>query len=287
MKKTVLAVVAAVFIALGIQNFLLTKDASNSAQKETAYDRVMRTGVLRCGYAFWPPVFVKDPRSGQYSGVYYDYMELLGKRLKLKIDWAQELSMSTYLEDMKAGKYDVECSGGWPNAQRGKLAEYTTPIFYTPVYLYARKDDKRFDNDYESINKPEVRFVTMIGENSEVYRAEFFPKTTEVSINGTAPIADIVAQLYYNKGDIVFNDEMSSVEFEKTNPGKIRRIQGPAVKVIPDNLSVAKGETKLLSMLNIATEELMNDGSMDRILKKYSLAEPVIYFAAKPYAVSK
>lgn len=38
--------------------------------KESAYDRVMRTGTIRCGYFIWPPGFSIDPNVGKRSGFF-------------------------------------------------------------------------------------------------------------------------------------------------------------------------------------------------------------------------
>lgn len=255
------------------------------APKEQAFDRVMRTKTIRCGYVVWQPVMMKDVNTGAFSGVFYDYMMLLGDRLGLKIEWAQELDLSTYLEDLAAGKYDVECSGGWPNAQRGKVADYTAPVYYSPVYLYTVEGNTKFDKDTSLINSPDVRFATMVGEQSEAYRKSAFPKSTEVSVPGNVPLSDIMQQLVYKKADIVFYDALSAEEFMKTQPGKIRRIPSAPVKVIPNNMSVAKGEARLVSMLNTATEELMNEGAIDRILDKYNLSRDSVLRVAKPYEV--
>ncbi len=37
-------------------------------QKETAFARVMRTGVIRCGYYVFPPVTYRDPDTNALSG---------------------------------------------------------------------------------------------------------------------------------------------------------------------------------------------------------------------------
>ena len=34
-----------------------------SGAKESAYDRVLRTGVLKCGYSVWPPYYTQDPNT--------------------------------------------------------------------------------------------------------------------------------------------------------------------------------------------------------------------------------
>ena len=264
---------------------MIISSVAFAGERESAYDRVMRTGVLRCGYSAWEPIIMKDPNTGQFSGVYSDYMTAMGRRLGLKVEW-QEINMAMYLDDLRVGKIDVECSGGWPNARRGKFADYSTPLFYTPIYLFAAGKDHRFDNHYNKINDPTVRFVTMPGEQSEDYRTEFFPKSQEISVPPSSMLSDILLQIAMGKADVAFWDLMTARNFMKANPGKIRIISGDVVKVIPNNLSVAKGETKLLSMLNIATEELISDGVIEQIMQKYDLTPDVAFRPAKPYIVA-
>lgn len=95
--------------------------------------------------------------------------------------------------------------------------------------------------------------------------------------------ADMLMQLTSGKADVGFYDYMSARLFMKQQPEKIRRIAGPPVKVIANNLSVAKGEFKLVSMLDVATKELLSDGIIDRIMKKYGLDDEVAFKPAKPY----
>jgi ABC-type amino acid transport substrate-binding protein len=52
-----------------------------------------------------------------------------------------------------------------------------------------------------------------------------------------------------------------------------------------NNLSVAKGEFKLVSMLNEATQELEFDGVIDQIMKKNGLDKDSAWKPARPYAV--
>ena len=46
---------------------------------------------------------------------------------------------------------------------------------------------------------------------------------------------------------------------------------------------MAKGETKLLSMLNIAIDELISDGVIDQIMQKHNLTPDIAFRPAKPY----
>jgi len=47
------------------------KDGLTLAPKEPPFERIMRTGVIRCGYVLWPPSSWKDPQHGKFPH-YYD-----------------------------------------------------------------------------------------------------------------------------------------------------------------------------------------------------------------------
>ena len=86
------------------------KPSSQSTQKESAYDRVIRTGTIRCGYFVWPPYFYKDPVTKKFSGGNYEIMEAIGKMLNLKIEWALEVGVGDVVTALNSDKFDVMCA---------------------------------------------------------------------------------------------------------------------------------------------------------------------------------
>lgn len=254
-----------------------------TSRKESVYERVIRTGTIRCGYGLWAPALMKDPNTGKLSGIYYDYVEQLGKELGLKIEWAQELDLSTYLQDLNNGRIDLECSGGWPNAFRGKFVDYTTPIYFNPVYLYARTGFKVDPNHLNALNTPDVRFSVMEGETSAIYREKIWPKTTVYTTLGSAPIMDYIMALRYKKADVALCDHMSIKPWLKQNPGAIYRVSNTPVFFIANNMSVPANETRFLNMLNTATQQILYSGDIERILKKYDVDPDEALRVALPY----
>jgi len=275
----------ALAFVLGLWAHSLLKPATQTAtpHKETTYERVMRTGVIRCGYAVWPPIIDKDPNTGKLSGIYYDYLEALGRALHLKIDWSMEFNLATYIQDINDGKVDLECAGGWPDALRGKKLIYSHPIFYIPFYMYARADDTRFDQSLDAINDSNIRFATMDGDFSATLHDERFPKSQMVSVPSNGPFANLFLEIMHNKADVTGLDAFSGEPYLDKNPGKVRRIPSAPLRVIPNNLSMAWGETDFQSMINTATDALINDGEIDRILDKYSTKNGTSFRVTKPY----
>jgi ABC-type amino acid transport substrate-binding protein len=89
--KSAFIVAIAVLVTLIIEIFILPHNTSTQHSRETAYDRVMRTGVLRCAYGLWDPCVMRDPNTGKFSGIIYDFMQDLGKSINVKCDYVTEV----------------------------------------------------------------------------------------------------------------------------------------------------------------------------------------------------
>lgn len=272
-------------IALTLLMLLFTFPAfAEEGAKESVYDRVMRTGTIRCGYFVWPPFIAKDPNTGAMSGVFYDLTEELGKRLELKILWEQELNFGTYLQDLETGKYDLECAGGWPTATRGKFASYSRPLFYIALVPFVRADETRFAAGTETMNAPEVKISVIDGENSQIIRRQQFSNAQEVGLPQTASPTEMMMNVLTGKADVTFTDTVFGSQFMKENPGKLKMLWPEApLKIIPQNLTVKSEEPRFLDMINTAEEEILLDGTVDRILKKHDPSLKSFYPVAKPY----
>src|SRR5690349_10046206 len=99
-----------------------------SAQRESAFERVMRTRTLRCGYVISPPHLQKDPNTGALSGIAHDALEKMASHLGLKIDWAEQVGWATMLEGLSDGRYDMMGSAVWATSSRALRADALKPL---------------------------------------------------------------------------------------------------------------------------------------------------------------
>jgi ABC-type amino acid transport substrate-binding protein len=148
-----------------------------ATDKESAYDRVMRTGTIKCGYFLYPPVLMKDPNSGKFSGIFYDYIEALAKNLSLKVDWAEEIGLADYPAALESGRIDAYCAGTWIRGSRARVHDYIEPLYYLPLYVYVRKDDHRFDKNPHILNDPQYTLAILEGGATETVRQELFERS--------------------------------------------------------------------------------------------------------------
>jgi len=131
------------------------------AAKESAYDRVLRTGVLRCGYASWDPMLIIDPNTKKASGIAAEAIDKTAQYLGLRVEWTAEYGWGDFILGLDNAQVDVFCAGPTPNADRARVASFTVPFVYGRFPFFSRADDHRFDHDMNALNRPETKIGTV------------------------------------------------------------------------------------------------------------------------------
>ncbi len=259
MKKVILALLLIVF------SFpVAAKD------KESVYDRVMKTGTIRCGYFTWPPYLKKDPNSEELSGPTFDYMEAIGKELDVKIIWAEEIGVGEAITGLDTNRYDVMCMSLWPDPARLKNTLLTDPIFYSAVYAVTRKGDNRFNGSLTKINNPNVTVVGIDGDITHSVGVDTFSKAKMLALPQMSDASHLLHSIVSKKADVTFVDEGLVKDFIKANGDVVQLIKNvPAVKVFPEVLAVRRDEVRLKMMLDSAINILTTNNYAEDILKNH------------------
>ncbi|NTU76597.1 MAG: amino acid ABC transporter substrate-binding protein [Alphaproteobacteria bacterium] len=256
----VLVVALTIATTLVMQHFTVSsvvQGETSVAAKEPAYERVMRTGTLRCGYLFYPKFIERDPNTNAFSGMWYDLMNEIGKQLSLKIEWTEEVGAANAFDGLKSGRYDAVCVPFNQTPGRARVTEFTAPIIFAPTYAYVRADDTRFDNAYEKINDPSVRFAYMEGEFSQYLKAEKFPKAQTVSLPNLTDVSQVYMQIAMGKADVLTTEPSTIEPFLLNNPGKLKRVVGAPLRLQASGISVGVGEEALKALLDTTSGRCM------------------------------
>lgn len=257
--------------------------ANDGAPKETAYERVMRTGVLKCGYYAWPPYFIKDANSGEMSGLAVDYAQAVGDLLDLKIEFVEMAAIGLQAEELKKGLYDAYCLDSYYVFTSIKFLDFGDPFFFAPVFVYVRSDDARFKS-LNGFDATGVKLVGIDGDISVDLARRRFPKAETTTLPANSDAAQIMMNVANGKADGAIIDPGVVQEFNKTNPPGLKPVPvHQAVAVYPISFSVTKGEGELLKVLDGAVSALYNTGITAQIVAKYNLPPDTIYLPAKPY----
>lgn len=281
-----LTIVIAAITAFVVVRFTGSETAAVPASvvKESAYDRVMRTKTLRCGYVVYPQAFMKDPNTGAFSGIIHDITELMGKRIGLNVVWAEEVSFGSMIEGLKAGRYDALCINGWNSGSYSPYLAQTIPLYYSALDAYTWDGNTRFDDQLETANDPSVKISTIDGTATKVIADQNFPKAEQLTMPQTTDYIAALMNVADHKAELAFVERHLAAEFMAKNPGKIRRVKRDRpIRYYANGLEMGIGEPKLLAMLNMTLEEMLGSSDIDAILARYQDTPPSALPVARPF----
>lgn len=267
--KNVLWIVVAVCAALLLQNTVLTAKTAPVAKAETAYDRVIRTGTLRCAYAIYEPWLGKDPNTGKVNGVAADVMAAFEQASGLKIEWGPEIDWGSIAATLQNGKADAFCATVMATPQRGRVLGFSTPLLFSTIEAFVRADDKRFDNNPDRLNQPDVRIAVNMGDLSEEVARRLFPKAQLVYKSPMSGESELFLNVVSNKADVTLSGPSNLTSFNAANPHTVLR------KVVFDrslvsyavSFAVEIHEDALLKLIDTTLHHLNDIGVTDRILR--------------------
>lgn len=259
--------------------------ATSSVQiEESVYDRVLRTGRIKCGYGIWDPIMLKDPNTGKLSGIFYEYMEALAKKLNLKVEWREEIGWGEFGAALNQDRIDMMCSGIWPTAERARSMDFTRSIYYHPMYAWVRSDDQRFDNNLESANNENITFSAQDGTIALAISQEDFPKAEKIVMQQFSGQTEMLLNVTSKKADIVIQDKISVSLFLETNPGSLKQVEGIGpLRFFGNTMAIKTGEYEFQRMIDHATQDLLQSGVMDKIIDKYEKYPDSLLRVSAPY----
>ena len=282
MRRTLLLFLLLIVIFVSLSSSCRQPGPTNTT--EDAYARMIRDGRIRVAYISYPPSFIKDPNSGNFSGIFHEVVQQMGKNLDVRIDYTEEVAWGTMIEAINSGRVDLVCTGLWPTPARGKLADFTAPLYYSTVRAYTRADNSKYDGNLALINDPTTRIAAVDGEMSSIIAKDDFAKAQMDGLPQSTDVSQVLLEVATNKADVTFVEPAVAMEYIKNNPGKIKEVANiRPLRVFPNVFMVGKGEDRFRSTLNTAIQELVNNGFVDKVIDKYEKYPNSFQRVAIPY----
>lgn len=252
-------------------------------ERMLAYDHVKSTGVIRCGYLIYAPFITKDINTGKLGGLTVEMMDAIGGELGYKIEWTEEVSMTTAFEAMGTGRYDVACIPFWITAPRVKVSEPTVPLYYDGYFAAVRRDDTRFGSEgYQRVNADDITISVQEGAAIQSMIPHYFPKAKVIEQMAITDPALQLQDVMAKKADVAFVEMSLFRSFEKNNPDKLKIMTGDPLMVMPAALWVSGGDLKMKSLLDNTILILQSKGVMASLLDKYGGRE-IFSYVRQPY----
>ena len=138
---------------------------------------ILESGELKVGTTGdWNPMSMKDPSTNDYIGFDIDAVKKLAEDIGVEIvfvptDW------KTLVSGIVSNKYDLSTSASL-SPKRALTAGYTNSFFKLATVPLTLKNNLNKFNDWDDINKENVKVAVTLGTVQEQYAKILFPKST-------------------------------------------------------------------------------------------------------------
>jgi ABC-type amino acid transport substrate-binding protein len=242
-------------------------ESTPAAHKETSFERVMRTGTLRCGYGTWYPEFVKDPNTGQFSGYDYDVTNAIGKILSLKIEWVEEAGWGVIEQGVITGRYDMVCNGVWGPPARVKAVNFSMPFVHHPVYAIVANQVEGPTDSLEWLDDPKYAMAIIAGSSGDLIGTMHFPKARKVNALTLSTDGDVMMDIAAHKADFTFANYTTVMRFLESHPGSLKMLDKP-MEVVGGTFLLPNDDPRMKNMIDKALEYLIDSGEDDKIMER-------------------
>lgn len=241
------------------------KPTSNETKNE-----VFSGKIIKVGYISYPPGFIVNPNTKEKSGIFNDVLVEIAKRNGLTIDYKEEVTWATMIEALKTDRVNLIANPVWATKERKENADFSKPVYFSPIGVYVRADDSRFDADRTKLNDPSVKIAAVDGEVNNFIGTSDFPKAELKPFPNNIDVAQLFLEIQTKKKDVTFAEPMFAYDYMQKNPGKLKNIgEKSPIRNYPNCYMYKKGESKVGDFLNAEIEKLIKDGTIDKIIAKY------------------
>jgi polar amino acid transport system substrate-binding protein len=276
-----LMLVASVFILGSCNN-------SNTTNTAETKNEVFANKTIKVGYISYPPGFIVNPNTKEKSGIFNDVLVEIAKRNGLSIDYKEEVSWATMIEVLKTDRVNLIANPVWATKDRKENADFSKPVYYSPIGVYVRADDNRFDTARSKLNDPKIKIAAVDGEINYSIGKQDFPLAEVNPFPNNIDVAQLFLEIQTRKKDVTFAEPMFAYDYMQKNPGKLKNIgEKSPIRNYPNCYMYKKGESKVGDFLNAEIDKLIKDGTIDKIIAKYEPFKGAVIRANDTLGVDK
>ena len=233
--------------------------------KENLWADVQQRGTLRVGVAEAPPLLVRDPKTGDWSGYFLDVMNGFASSIDVEVE-VVETTWGNMVAGLQAGKWDISSALN-RKPQRALAVNYSMPIWSYEIGLLYDTRNPKISADMTSLadfDKEGITIAVMQGAAGDL------------SITPQVKNAKIIRLDGANEGRLAVISKRADVFATDSDIHRITILQNPdwAAQVLPQpaiaKQGIAFGLRKSVPLddvqvLDIYLEEQVATGNVQRL----------------------
>jgi polar amino acid transport system substrate-binding protein len=220
--------------------------------------KTLRWGADPSGGA--PYVFNDPNHPDQYIGYEKEMVDVLATAMGRKAEFVPS-DWETLVSALRRKSFDVIVNGLEPTADRQKQIQFSKPYYIFQLALTVRSDEQQI----HSLADCKKRVVGTLGNTaaSRLLQKEGIPMKAYAD-----PVA-AYEDLKLGRIDAVIMDVPAEVFYVSKDP-KVKRASEPFFRGTY-NIGLRQGDDELKTEVDAAIDKIVNDGSLEQILRKWGL----------------
>jgi polar amino acid transport system substrate-binding protein len=214
--------------------------------EESTWNRVMQSGTLRVsGIPNEPPYYIKDRKTGEWSGIFIDMARDIAQGLGVKMQVVETGSWGGAVLDLQSGKTDITF-GQNPSPAKGKVMQFSNPVMVNSFSTICKNVESK---TWADLNKPAVRIAIDGGSAHEMATRRNAPNAT-ITVFKTREEA--ILAVASGKADCMVMTPLLGLDAVKKNPG-IGKFSVPTPVASTDSciVTLPQPNNRMIEFLNV------------------------------------
>lgn len=239
-----------------------TKQKRDVPANDNSWEIIKKSGILRVGTdATYLPFEIRDPRSGELIGFDIDLMKEICEHLQIKPEF-HVVSFDGIIAGLKTKKYDAIISAMTITEERSKEVSFSIPYYLAgqSIAVHVENDTIRGLEDLKG-----KKIGVQLGTTGEI-------EARKIKDAKVVPYEDIntaFIDLANKNLDAVINDIPTTRAI--VGAKKNLKIVGDMLTKEYYGIAVRKEDVTLLQQINRALEDIIKDGTLDKLKKKWGI----------------
>lgn len=241
----------------------------SSTQAGDTLEKVRSSKELHVGFFVFEPTIMRDPNSGNLSGVFIDMIESIARSLDAKVVY-HEVDLANFAAGLQSRQYDLSIGATFATPQRATAVAFTQPLFYAGYTGVVKKGQAGNFPNWQSLDRPNLRVAVKQGSAIDDFVRENFKNAQVIRLAGadlTLPLAAVSS----GQADVGLMNQLTVFTYLRQHP-ELEEVLSQA-PVAPTNFAwaVRPDDMRWLMFLNTSIQYLLDTGEMYRFESKYGI----------------
>lgn len=233
-------------------------------------DKIQSRGEMHVGYLVWEPCVIRDPRTGELSGIFPDMIAQIAKNMNVKVVW-KETTLANFAAGLNTGQFDFSVGPTFVTIPRAAAVKFTQPVAYVGNSAVVKTSGSLKPQRIEELNRPGIRIALLQGQALEEFCRRNLPQAQLVVLAGGDLTAPLVA-VSSGQADIGFMNSVTVAKYIAEHPEVEAVLTGDQqVEILPLSWATVGSDSRLRDFLDASITYLKASGRLSEYQKSQAI----------------